>query len=46
MYETDDPEFLIAEFRDHTTVFDGEKHEKLARKGIVNNKINGHIMQG
>lgn len=45
MYETDDPKFLIAEFRDDTTAFDGKKHEKLARKGMVNNKINAYIMQ-
>ena len=45
MYETDNPEFLIVEFRDDTTAFDGEKHEKLARKGMINNKINAHIMQ-
>lgn len=45
MYETDDPEFLIAEFRDDITAFDGKKHEKLVRKGIVNNQINAYIMQ-
>lgn len=45
VYETGDPEFLIMEFRDDTTAFDGKKHEKLARKGIVNNQINAHIMQ-
>ncbi|WP_439647875.1 phosphoribosylaminoimidazolesuccinocarboxamide synthase [Coxiella-like endosymbiont] len=26
MYETDNPEFLIAEFRNDTTAFDGGKH--------------------
>ena len=45
MYETENPEFLIAEFRDDITAFDGEKREKLARKGIVNNQVNAHIMQ-
>ena len=44
LFETDQPDFLIAEFRDDTTAFDGEKHEKLADKGIVNNQINAHIM--
>lgn len=45
MYETNDPKFLIAEFRDDITAFDGEKHQKLIRKGVVNNQINAYIMQ-
>ncbi|QTS83916.1 phosphoribosylaminoimidazolesuccinocarboxamide synthase [Coxiella endosymbiont of Amblyomma nuttalli] len=45
VYETENPGFLIIEFRDDITAFDGEKHEKLARKGTVNNQINAHIMQ-
>nr|WP_305764153.1 phosphoribosylaminoimidazolesuccinocarboxamide synthase [Coxiella endosymbiont of Amblyomma sculptum] len=45
VYETDDPKFLIIEFRDDITAFNGEKREKLSKKGIVNNKINAHIMQ-
>ena len=44
MYETDDPEFLIMEFRDDITALDGEKHKKLVRKGAVNNQINAYIM--
>src|SRR3990167_77088 len=45
LYETANPELLISEFRDDTTAFDGEKHEKLADKGMVNNQINAHIMK-
>lgn len=45
LYETADPELLITEFRDDTTAFDGEKHEKLANKGQVNNLISAHIMR-
>jgi phosphoribosylaminoimidazole-succinocarboxamide synthase len=45
LYETDDAELLITEFRDDTTAFDGEKHEKLADKGRVNNAISAHIME-
>ncbi len=44
LYETDNPELLIAEFRNDTTAFDGTKHKLLARKGEVNNKINAFIM--
>lgn len=45
MYETDDVNYLLAEFRDDTTAFDGEKHELLTHKGMVNNLISAHIMQ-
>jgi len=45
MYETNHPDFLITEFRDDTTAFDGVKHEKLENKGVTNNRISAHIMQ-
>lgn len=45
VYETDDPERLILEFRNDTSAFDGERIEQLARKGMVNNKFNHFIMQ-
>lgn len=45
LYSTDNPHYLIMEFRDDTTAFDGIKHEKLARKGCVNNYFNAFIMQ-
>lgn len=44
LYETEDAGLLITEFRDDTTAFDGEKKEKLADKGRVNNLISAHIM--
>ncbi len=44
VYLTDDPDLLILEFRDDTSAFDGEKMEKLARKGTVNNYFNVFIM--
>ncbi len=45
LFKTEDPNYLIAEFRDDTTAFDGAKHEKLAHKGMVNNQISAYIMQ-
>lgn len=45
MYETNDPNLLITDFRDDTTAFDGVKREKLANKGVVNNQISTHLMQ-
>lgn len=44
VYTTDDADHLILHFRDDTSAFDGEKMEKLARKGRVNNRFNAFIM--
>lgn len=45
VYTTDDPDFMVLEFRDDTSAFNGEKMEQLERKGMVNNKFNAFIMQ-
>ncbi|MCG6871582.1 MAG: phosphoribosylaminoimidazolesuccinocarboxamide synthase [Gammaproteobacteria bacterium] len=45
VYETDDPQRLILLFRNDTSAFDGEKVERLERKGATNNKFNAFIMQ-
>lgn len=45
VYETDDAQYYILEFRDDTSAFDGKKIEKLARKGSVNNVFNAFIME-
>jgi phosphoribosylaminoimidazole-succinocarboxamide synthase len=45
VYATDNPNEFILEFRNDTSRFDGEKIEKLARKGMVNNYFNAFIMQ-
>ncbi|SCZ54800.1 phosphoribosylaminoimidazolesuccinocarboxamide synthase [Thiohalomonas denitrificans] len=45
VYNTDEADKLILQFRDDTSAFDGEKIEQLARKGMVNNKFNAFIMQ-
>ncbi|MHB1951486.1 MAG: phosphoribosylaminoimidazolesuccinocarboxamide synthase [Acidiferrobacteraceae bacterium] len=45
VYLTDDPKKLILHFRDDTSAFDGERIEKLARKGAVNNRFNAFIMR-
>ncbi|MBO68782.1 MAG: phosphoribosylaminoimidazolesuccinocarboxamide synthase [Acidiferrobacteraceae bacterium] len=44
IYQTEDENLLIMEFRDDTSAFDGEKIEKLDRKGMVNNRFNAFIM--
>ena len=45
MYATDDPELLIADFRNDTSAFDGVKKAKLDDKGYVNNQISAFIME-
>lgn len=45
VYLTDDADRLILHFRNDTSAFDGEKMEKLERKGEVNNRFNAFIMQ-
>jgi len=44
VFATEDPDHLVLHFRDDTSAFDGERVEKLARKGMVNNKFNAFIM--
>lgn len=45
LFKTDDKNYLIMHFRDDTSAFDGERIEKLARKGQVNNQFNAFIME-
>lgn len=45
VFTTNDPDKFVLVFRDDTSAFDGEKVEKLNRKGMVNNKFNAFIMQ-
>ncbi|MGI9344669.1 MAG: phosphoribosylaminoimidazolesuccinocarboxamide synthase [Gammaproteobacteria bacterium] len=45
LYYTTDPHYLVMEFRDDTTAFDGSKKESLTDKGAVNNAFNAHMMQ-
>lgn len=45
VYYTDDDNKLILHYRNDTSAFDGEKIEKLDRKGEINNKFSAFIMQ-
>lgn len=45
VHTTENPDYLILEFRDDTSAFDGERIEQLARKGMVNNRFNHFIME-
>jgi phosphoribosylaminoimidazole-succinocarboxamide synthase len=45
LYKTEDADYLIMEFRDDATAFNGVKKSQLARKGQVNNHFNAYIMR-
>ena len=44
VFYTEDADYLILEFRDDTSAFDGKRVEQLDRKGRVNNQFNAFIM--
>ena len=39
LYETDDPDLLIQEFKDDATAFDATKRGTIRDKGVINNKL-------
>ena len=45
LFETDDPELLIQEFKDDATAFDATKRGTINDKGICNNKISARIFE-
>ncbi len=45
LYETEDPNLLIQEFKDDATAFNGEKKGRIAGKGFVNNQVSGYLFR-
>ena len=45
LFLTENPKLLMMEFRDDTSAFDGERIEKLDRKGMVNNRFNAFVLE-
>ena len=43
LYETEDPNLVIQEFKDDATAFDATKRGMIASKGIINNKLSEKI---
>lgn len=39
VYKTDDPDLYVVEYKDDATAFNGQKRERIAGKGELNNKI-------
>ena len=44
IYEGSEPGTVIQYFKDDATAFNGEKHEVIAGKGVLNNRISAHLM--
>lgn len=45
VFETDNPDLLIVEYKDDATAFDGKKKGTIANKGVVNNRMTNILMQ-
>lgn len=45
LFSTNDDNYVIVEYRNDTSAFDGKKLAKLDRKGVVNNYFNAFIME-
>ncbi|WP_457598543.1 phosphoribosylaminoimidazolesuccinocarboxamide synthase [Hydrogenimonas sp.] len=45
LFTTDDPNLLLAEFKDDLTAFNGEKHDTERGKGALNNKISTELFK-
>ncbi|MCK4679558.1 phosphoribosylaminoimidazolesuccinocarboxamide synthase [bacterium] len=43
LWETDSPQYMVQEFKNDATAFDGRKHEVIAGKGVLNNRISSHL---
>ncbi|MFA5146660.1 MAG: phosphoribosylaminoimidazolesuccinocarboxamide synthase [Candidatus Omnitrophota bacterium] len=43
LYETEDPDLVIQEFKDDATAFDATKRGTIVNKGVVNNKLSEKI---
>lgn len=43
-WETSDPDYVIMEFRNDTSAFDGGKTASLERKGLVNSAVDAFVM--
>lgn len=44
IYEGPEPGTLIQYFKDDATAFNAEKHDVIAGKGVLNNRISAHLM--
>ena len=46
VFETDDPEVLVVDYKDDATAFNGLKKGTISGKGVINNQMSNILMQG
>jgi len=44
VYNTDDPNLVIVDYKDDATAFNGEKKGTIQGKGVINNRVTNHLM--
>lgn len=45
VYETDERDIYIVDYKDDATAFNGEKKGTITGKGVINNRVTNHFMQ-
>lgn len=45
VYDTDDARYVIVDYKDDATAFNGEKKGTILGKGVVNNRVTNHMMK-
>jgi phosphoribosylaminoimidazole-succinocarboxamide synthase len=45
VYATDNEDYLIVDYKDDATAFNGEKKGTIVGKGVINNKVTNYLMQ-
>ncbi len=45
VFQTNDPDFLIVDYKDDATAFNGEKKGTIIGKGAINNKMTNHLFR-
>ena len=45
VFQTDEPELLIVEYKDDATAFNGLKKGSIAGKGVINNQMSNRLME-
>lgn len=45
VYSTDDPDYVIVEYKDDATAFNGVKRGTITGKGVINNKVSNFLFQ-
>lgn len=45
VFETDNPDYVIVDYKDDATAFNGLKKGTIVGKGVVNNKVSNHMFQ-